>query len=397
MFYQAKAAVNSMQKSRRAAAEEREFWVTLVQARESREISIPTVAEMSSRQSAVNDQKLANPDNDQQETNIASRKFEPGTRVEVFWPMDDEWYPGVVGDIDAEHNKQSITYDDGEFAWLDLAVEDIRLAGSSKGSEAQKNKNHEEKSCQSQPNAESTTEPKWSAEKSPSNQSTTAPSDATTSRGGDMLAVHLSLHAAHTKTTTAVDEGVGGDSFHATPQTRKFTSVAEHRGPAGSASSPSQQPQSQQNTALSTPASVDGPATATHDGTPIEDQPSPPKRLKISPTSVTAGPTDSTPKTPPANGSSPLKSSDVTGGRNKRKAAEMAQKLAVDVATLNAKYKADMSAAAALMATIAAYADTTDDQVVQQKAAQQAQEDAALEAEFGEDFGDLDDLDDEAL
>eukprot|EP00854_Cymbomonas_tetramitiformis_P011610 gene11610-biopygen11918 len=56
----------------------------------------------------------------------ASKATQPvpvtGTRLELYWPLDEAWYPGIVADISAM-GKHHIEYDDGDNEWLLLSEE----------------------------------------------------------------------------------------------------------------------------------------------------------------------------------------------------------------------------------------------------------------------------------
>ncbi|KAK3272259.1 hypothetical protein CYMTET_19437 [Cymbomonas tetramitiformis] len=45
-----------------------------------------------------------------------------GARLEVYWPLDDDWYKGTVADV-ASTGQHHIQYDDGEEEWLQLSEE----------------------------------------------------------------------------------------------------------------------------------------------------------------------------------------------------------------------------------------------------------------------------------
>ncbi len=50
-----------------------------------------------------------------------------GQSCKVFWPLDDEWYIGVVGDYNDHTHKHLITYQDSEEEWIILARERVKL------------------------------------------------------------------------------------------------------------------------------------------------------------------------------------------------------------------------------------------------------------------------------
>ncbi len=50
-----------------------------------------------------------------------------GQSCKVFWPLDDEWYIGVVGDYNDHTHKHLITYQDSEEEWIILAREQVKL------------------------------------------------------------------------------------------------------------------------------------------------------------------------------------------------------------------------------------------------------------------------------
>ncbi len=50
-----------------------------------------------------------------------------GQSCKVFWPLDNEWYTGVVGDYNDHTRKHLITYEDSEEEWIILARERVKL------------------------------------------------------------------------------------------------------------------------------------------------------------------------------------------------------------------------------------------------------------------------------
>ncbi|KAK3267311.1 hypothetical protein CYMTET_24122 [Cymbomonas tetramitiformis] len=50
----------------------------------------------------------------------------PGTRVEVYWPLDRSWYPGEVGER-TRRGRTRVTYDDGTYESLVMDKEDYRV------------------------------------------------------------------------------------------------------------------------------------------------------------------------------------------------------------------------------------------------------------------------------
>ncbi|GLJ26522.1 hypothetical protein SUGI_0513220 [Cryptomeria japonica] len=50
-----------------------------------------------------------------------------GTRVKVFWPLDDDWYAGTVESFDRNLKRHHIVYDDGDEEWLELARERFKI------------------------------------------------------------------------------------------------------------------------------------------------------------------------------------------------------------------------------------------------------------------------------
>ncbi|KAK3266316.1 hypothetical protein CYMTET_25054 [Cymbomonas tetramitiformis] len=59
-------------------------------------------------------------------------KLAPGSRVEVYWPIDDAWYPGEVGDTD-EYQMTQVAYDDRDVEMLDMRTERYRVVPPAKG------------------------------------------------------------------------------------------------------------------------------------------------------------------------------------------------------------------------------------------------------------------------
>jgi hypothetical protein len=52
-----------------------------------------------------------------------------GTRLDVFWPLDDQHYPATVTE-QSTNGKVFLTYDDGEKEWLNLTEHDFKLLGA---------------------------------------------------------------------------------------------------------------------------------------------------------------------------------------------------------------------------------------------------------------------------
>jgi len=50
-----------------------------------------------------------------------------GQSCKVFWPLDDEWYIGVISDYNDHTHKHLITYQDSEEEWIILARERVKL------------------------------------------------------------------------------------------------------------------------------------------------------------------------------------------------------------------------------------------------------------------------------
>ncbi|KAJ4792820.1 hypothetical protein LUZ62_029207 [Rhynchospora pubera] len=61
-----------------------------------------------------------------------------GKRIEVWWPLDKQYYQGIVGSYDADKKKYMILYDDGDKEVLNLAKQKWKLVSS--GSPAKKPK-----------------------------------------------------------------------------------------------------------------------------------------------------------------------------------------------------------------------------------------------------------------
>ena len=54
-----------------------------------------------------------------------------GRRLKVYWPLDNEWYGGVVQSLDANNcNRVLVLYDDNEKEWIDLCKEEVRWQAS---------------------------------------------------------------------------------------------------------------------------------------------------------------------------------------------------------------------------------------------------------------------------
>eukprot|EP01018_Ginkgo_biloba_P036076 Gb_04715 [translate_table: standard] len=50
-----------------------------------------------------------------------------GYKCRVYWPMDDDWYSGVIDKYNSEKNQHHVQYADGEEEWLLLTEEKIKL------------------------------------------------------------------------------------------------------------------------------------------------------------------------------------------------------------------------------------------------------------------------------
>ncbi|KAK4747051.1 hypothetical protein SAY87_026088 [Trapa incisa] len=48
-------------------------------------------------------------------------------KIKVFWPMDENWYYGLVNDYDEERKLHHIKYDDRDEEWVDLQTEKFKL------------------------------------------------------------------------------------------------------------------------------------------------------------------------------------------------------------------------------------------------------------------------------
>eukprot|EP00884_Botryococcus_braunii_P001653 jgi/Botrbrau1/11489/Bobra.0360s0015.2 len=51
-----------------------------------------------------------------------------GKRCQIYWPDDDEWYPGTVTNYSDRERKHMIVYDDGEEEWLDMSSERYNIS-----------------------------------------------------------------------------------------------------------------------------------------------------------------------------------------------------------------------------------------------------------------------------
>jgi hypothetical protein len=54
-------------------------------------------------------------------------KHSVGTRVKVFWPKDDDFFPATLVKYDADQGKWHVHYDDGDKEYLNLAMETYRV------------------------------------------------------------------------------------------------------------------------------------------------------------------------------------------------------------------------------------------------------------------------------
>ena len=50
-----------------------------------------------------------------------------GTKVRIYWPMEDEWFEGEITDYHLKKSKYRVLYDDGEHEWINLREEQDRV------------------------------------------------------------------------------------------------------------------------------------------------------------------------------------------------------------------------------------------------------------------------------
>lgn len=46
-----------------------------------------------------------------------------GDKIEIYWPIDDQYYPGIIGNYDEETDKFRVDYTDDDVETLDLRNE----------------------------------------------------------------------------------------------------------------------------------------------------------------------------------------------------------------------------------------------------------------------------------
>jgi hypothetical protein len=70
---------------------------------------------------ALNQRKEVKPTNESWEHSLI------GSRVQIYWPMEDEDFEGEITDFHLRKNKYRVQYDDGEHEWIDLRAEQDRV------------------------------------------------------------------------------------------------------------------------------------------------------------------------------------------------------------------------------------------------------------------------------
>ncbi|KAK3248978.1 hypothetical protein CYMTET_41576 [Cymbomonas tetramitiformis] len=55
----------------------------------------------------------------------------------IYWPIDDAWYPGEVGDTD-EYDMTSVAYNDGDKEQLNMGTEKYRMVPPTEGGQMEK-------------------------------------------------------------------------------------------------------------------------------------------------------------------------------------------------------------------------------------------------------------------
>ena len=61
------------------------------------------------------------------DTTPAPARVRLGTRIAVYWPVDDAAYEGVLVDFDPSTHTHTVQYDDGDVEQLDLRVEQFTV------------------------------------------------------------------------------------------------------------------------------------------------------------------------------------------------------------------------------------------------------------------------------
>ena len=293
-----------------------------------------------------------------------------GTRIAVFWPLDDEWYSGTVGEFDNARQLHSITYDDDEHAWLDLSAEDFKVLDTPTQSNTEtssagclgKNEGTDDAatigsiSSLNDRNCINSDKTKLEVIVDPV-EALRAKEEALLQQDEDensLLNVHIAVHAVHAAEQRQMEDDEKQDE-----------ELKEGR---------SQVQDSTVGAAIATAEACMAESSSSGDENigNIECEPSTAdKSSESTPTTVTAGVGE-------------MDKANV--GRSKSVLKVLAKlKNSVDVIQLNNKYKQDISAAAALAATIAAYAEENDDS---SESKMLSQEQSEFDDQF--DIGDMD-------
>ena len=267
--------------------------------------------------------------------------------MSVFWPRDEEWYSGVLGEFDPATKRYYLTYDDGENAWLDLQIEEIKVLEESESQQkpAPTSKQQDDDVVlatatddsdfvTTNPAANNATQGESSCEGL--SAAPTTPPKCTDTKVS-LADAHMAVHEHHVNVNAdestgaianvAEDEGTAHEDAVATPETGQLT-------PPRAAVTTVISPQLTKESAQSVTPNVQ--KNGYHDNT------------EVTPKSVTID----------------MIQQEKIRSRAVGDAIENIKKSS-DFSSLTKKYRNDGSAAAALAATIAAYAEEDDEAVTE--------------------------------
>ena len=57
----------------------------------------------------------------------AEKRIAKGTRVAVYWPREDTWFDGRIGDYRPHNRKHQVYYDDGDEDWVRLSTREVHF------------------------------------------------------------------------------------------------------------------------------------------------------------------------------------------------------------------------------------------------------------------------------
>lgn len=302
--------------------------------------------------------------------------------------MDDEWYSGTIGEFDNARGLHSITYDDDEHAWLDLSAEDFKVLSAPTQSKtdllASEGSNDTRLSDKSEATGDdvATIASVSSQNERSQDNSDKAKSEAIvdpvealrakeeamlqqeTNDGNSLLNAHAAVHAAHAAEQRQVEDG----------EVHEEKILAQDPAVDGAV------PTTEVRAAESPSGDENSAADTESEGSTAD------KSSESTPTTITA---------------SVGEMDKATVGRSKSVLKVLAnlKSSSVDVTKLNNKYKQDISAAAALAATIAAYADEENDDSAESKMLSQEQSIVTDQADLDDQFdiGDMDFDDEDVL